>query len=532
MYKVFLVEDEIVIREGIRDNVDWKSAGFEFCGEAADGEIALPLIETTQPDVVITDIKMPFMDGLQLSKIIREHMPWIKVIILSGHDEFEYAQAAVKLGVTEYLLKPVSALDLRSVLVRVATTLEKEKKEREDLRRLRGQVEDNLAVLRDKFLLRLVMGGISSAEAVEQSGQLGLEIIAKCYLIILLRIELCESAQPFNYQEYQRVERLVASLVETNPDALLTRKDMEELVIVLKGENPEQLKVDGDFIAGLLQREVETKTTCGLLLGVGNPQQRIGDIHRSFTEALIRIKSSERQELVADPRQGADPVALSKVDRSALEHYLKSGMGQDFDHFFDVYLQPVGASVLRAQLVKHYIFMDILLTVAQFVSDLGGDVDQVIPELHHVEQLLVNVTTIDQLKEEMRKIFSSALAFRNSLVGNQRALTIQKAKAYLDSHFTDPDLQLNDVAAQVSLSPSHFSVVFSHETGETFKDYLTRLRIKRAQELLRTTDLKGVEIAYQSGYNDPHYFSMIFKKNTGLTPREFRAQAESRKGTG
>jgi two-component system response regulator YesN len=102
LYKVFLVEDEIVAREGIRDNVDWKSAGFEFCGEAPDGEIALPLIETARPDVLITDIKMPFMDGLQLCRVIRERMPWVKIIILSGHDEFDYAQAAVKLGVTEY----------------------------------------------------------------------------------------------------------------------------------------------------------------------------------------------------------------------------------------------------------------------------------------------------------------------------------------------------------------------------------------------------------------------------------------------
>src|ERR1044071_10393733 len=103
-YKVFFVEDEIITREGIRDNVDWRGSGFDFCGEATDGEMALPLLRTTQPDVLITDIKMPFMDGLQLSKIVRERMPWIKIIILSGHDEFEYAQKAIGLGITDYLL--------------------------------------------------------------------------------------------------------------------------------------------------------------------------------------------------------------------------------------------------------------------------------------------------------------------------------------------------------------------------------------------------------------------------------------------
>nr|NIP41411.1 response regulator [candidate division Zixibacteria bacterium]NIW43692.1 response regulator [Gammaproteobacteria bacterium]NIR62732.1 response regulator [candidate division Zixibacteria bacterium]NIS44803.1 response regulator [candidate division Zixibacteria bacterium]NIT52235.1 response regulator [candidate division Zixibacteria bacterium] len=145
-YKVFLVEDEIITREGIRDNVDWGAAGFEFCGEAADGEIALPLIEETQPDVLITDIKMPFMDGLQLSKIVREHMPWIKIIILSGHDEFNYAQSAVKLGVTDYLLKPISAQDLRTVLKKLTTTLDREKQQREKLKTLETRVEDSLTL--------------------------------------------------------------------------------------------------------------------------------------------------------------------------------------------------------------------------------------------------------------------------------------------------------------------------------------------------------------------------------------------------
>jgi len=127
-YKVFFVEDELVTREGIRDNVNWKANGFEFCGEAPDGEVALPLLQAAQPDVLITDIKMPFMDGLQLCKIVRERMPWVKIVILSGHDEFEYAQQAITLGVTEYLLKPVSAQDLHMVLHKVAAQIEREER--------------------------------------------------------------------------------------------------------------------------------------------------------------------------------------------------------------------------------------------------------------------------------------------------------------------------------------------------------------------------------------------------------------------
>src|SRR5512143_3449694 len=162
-YKVFFVEDEIITREGIRDNVDWQASGFEFCGEATDGEMALPLLRTAQPDVLITDIKMPFMDGLQLSKIVRERMPWVKIIILSGHDEFEYARKAISLGVTDYLLKPVTVQSLQATLQRLSVQLDRERKEQDDLKQLREQMEDNHAMLCERLLFKLVIGAVSPA---------------------------------------------------------------------------------------------------------------------------------------------------------------------------------------------------------------------------------------------------------------------------------------------------------------------------------------------------------------------------------
>ena len=162
-YQVFFVEDEIVTREGIRDNVDWQAQGFELCGEAPDGEIALPLLQAARPDVLITDIKMPFMDGLQLCKIVRERMPRTKVVILSGHDEFDYAQQAVKLGVTEYLLKPVTVLQLHQVLQRLALQLDRERKEQDAVQGLRQQVQESRAALIERLWFKLLVGAISLA---------------------------------------------------------------------------------------------------------------------------------------------------------------------------------------------------------------------------------------------------------------------------------------------------------------------------------------------------------------------------------
>jgi two-component system response regulator YesN len=168
--------------------------------------------------------------------------------------------------------------------------------------------------------------------------------------------------------------------------------------------------------------------------------------------------------------------------------------------------------------------VDIVLAVAKLVNELGGEVDKVIPELNSIEMIMANIGSVEQLREQTRKLLYSALAYRDSQPNGQYKTLIRQAKEYLEHHYADPELSLNEVAAQANLSASHFSVVFSQETSQTFKEYLTEIRINKAKELLRMTSLRSADIAYQVGYNDPHYFSSVFKKNTGLSPMEFRSQ--------
>ncbi len=525
-YKVFLVEDEIVAREGIRNAINWPAIGFEFCGEASDGELALPRIEECKPDVLITDIKMPFMDGLQLSRIVREHMPWVKIIILSGYDEFAYAQTALKIGVTEYMLKPVSAADIIEVLQRVTIALDQEKSEREHLRQLKSQVESNVRVQREQLLLRLVLGGIASAEAIEQGQQVGLDLVASHYLVMLIRIELCDDSKPYDYDAYQRIEKLVANLTGDSADILLTKKDIEELLLVLKGNNEEQLQQEASFWAALIQKEIAGDAVCRLGIEIGSPQERLSDLHRSFAQALIKTKNAASAPLAAGAQVSETPTELLKLDHRELENYLKFGDLDVFDAFFESHLRPICESALRSEVVMHYLFLEVFLTAAQFVSDLGGADSQVAPEIQHIEEILRRVTTIAHIKAELRQVMRSVLTFRDGQVNRQRTVIIQQAKAYIDDHFSDPELQMTDVAKHFNLSPNHFSTVFSQEIGESFRDYLNNLRLNRAKELLRTTNIKCAEVAYQSGYNDAHYFSTFFKKKVGVTPQEFRERSQ------
>lgn len=520
VFKVFLVEDEITTREGIRNNVDWRSAGFELCGEAPDGEIALSQIEATQPDVLITDIKMPFMDGLQLCKIIREHMPWMKIIIISGYNDFQYAQTAIKLGVTEYLVKPVSTQDLKAVLERVAIALNQEQVERAYLKRLRSQVEDNLGLLREKFLLRLVTGGESSISAVEQSQQLGLNILSPFYQVVLLEVKPGPGAPFPDYPTCQRVERVIVDLVSTNSDMLLTKKGLEEFVLVLKGENLEQLDQETPFMVNLIQNEVAQETGCQLVAGIGMPQQRLGDLHRSFAEALVKVKGLWEESQTGE---------LKKLDHHVLRRFLENGQISDLGTFMLRSIRPFIQAALRSRLLKHYIVIDLALAATQFVSDLGGNPAQVIPTTYSDGDSLDRLTTLEQIEAEVHRLFSSAMVFRDRLTENNRAAVIQQAKTYIDNRYSDPDLSLNEVAAQVNFSPNHFSTVFRSEMGLTFRDYLSQVRIEQAKKLLANTAMKVFEIAYRCGYNDPHYFSLIFRRNCNQSPQQYReAQNDSR----
>ena len=522
-YKVFFVEDEVITREGIRDNVDWQANGFEFCGEAADGEMALPLLRTAQPDVLITDIKMPFMDGLQLSKIVRERMPWVKIIILSGHDEFEYAQEAISIGVTDYLLKPVTVKKLQSALQKLTLQLDQERKEQDNLKKLQEQVEENRATLRERLLFKLVVGAISPTEAIEKGQALGLDLIARYYLVVVLKIELGDRTEQYDYDEYQQIQRVVIGLVEKNPDIFVIKRDWGDLILIIKGSTPEYFEEERDFLLEEIGQAV-AKTRYQLTIGVGDSKNRIADIYQSFVEALANIQNPVGDDNKSVLTQAVERAELLKVDKSAVENYLHSGVKDEFDEFFNAYLRPLGETALKSNLIKNYIFVDVVLATAKLVNELDGEVDLIIPELNSIEMVMANIKTIEQLREQAYKILSGGLVFRDSRPNGQYKNLIRQAKDYLEQHYMDPELSLNEVAAQANLSASHFSVVFSQETGQTFKEYLTEIRINKAKELLRMTALRSADIAYQVGYNDPHYFSSVFKKNTGVSPIEFRSQ--------
>ena len=164
MYSVFLVDDEPILLEGIRSKIDWESIGLNFVGEATDGEIALSMMQEIKPDILITDVKMPFMDGLELSSAIKKIQPWIKIIILSGHDEFDYAKKAISIGVEDYLLKPFTANEVIESLKKVSIQIDRERTQLSDITKMKQELESKNKIIQKEFLIDLIHGVINHDE--------------------------------------------------------------------------------------------------------------------------------------------------------------------------------------------------------------------------------------------------------------------------------------------------------------------------------------------------------------------------------
>jgi two-component system response regulator YesN len=339
---------------------------------------------------------------------------------------------------------------------------------------------------------------------------------------VIIKTELMDLSDQFNYDDYQNALKIITDIVDNNPDVLFIRRDWEGLIFLIKGNTSEYLVEEKDLLLERIGQDIQ-KTRYQLSIGCGSVKNRIAYIYQSFVEALVDIQNSTNET-----RAGAtitmEKADLLKIDSSAVDDYLRTGVKEDFDNFFNSFIQPLGDNVLSSNYIKNYIFINVVLAVVKFMNELGGDIDQAVLALNSIETTLKDIKTKDQLKNQVSRILESALAFRDNQANRQYTAIIRQAKDFIDQHFDDADLSLSDVAARVNLSPSHFSVVFSHETSQTFKDYLTETRIKKAKEMLRMTNLKAAEISYQVGYNDPHYFSYVFRKNTGLSPTEFRAQ--------
>lgn len=534
MLKIFLVEDEFVMREGIKNNIDWTAEGFLFCGEASDGEIAYKLIQSKQPDIIITDIKMPFMNGLELSRLIRNELPQSKIIILSGHEEFSYAQEAIKIGVAEYLLKPIKSSELIKVVKRVSKQIIHERQEKENFERYKREMEENETYIKRRLFDEMIEGTLSTAEILERGKELGFEMSAQYYQIALLKYDFKGENEGYS-NELLGLDHMLNSINSRYKNIIFFDRAIEGTALIIKEDSLEKLELTRNQYIEEIKTVFSQYPEVGYFGGIGIPVSRLSRLYESYKSAALAfarrfildknaiIRGDELAELIYESGDTSiNTLEIGNLDIKKAEVFLRSGEANEISFFVEEFLKSIGRASQRSILFKQYIFMNIYFTVLSFLKEIGKPDILTEESFNGVDEMKEVLIDFDKVKTYMIRIFTIAIEQRDILRTKRYHRMIEKAKEYINEHYTDSNISLNEVAAYVNISPSHFSTVFSRETGSSFIRYLTDLRMNKARELLKCSDLRCSEISMEIGYKDPHYFSYLFKKEQNCTPLQYR----------
>lgn len=528
MKKVMLVDDEILIRENIRDCVDWEKEGFTYCGDASDGEVALPMIEQLMPDILITDIKMPFMNGLELSTIVRQRMPNIKIIILSGHDEFEYARSALRIGVEEYCLKPVTSTDIIRLLHTVSDKIDQERLELQRIEKLQQKESDQVSLSHEKLLGDLCSGMISTMDAIHTASSLSINLVARYYAVVLSDIRCLDNSTSIAAEIVREVENLLYKQVESHCSPLFYKRNRTEMVWIFKGESKEELQQSLTKLHNEYKGNVEQLIACTIAIGTGSIQNRLQGVHLSFLDA--EEDKYWRRQSQQNSRAFSEAIGMTLdhtafLDRNRFLEFLKLGSLSQLEPFLHPFTDKLQTVHWQSSLYGYYILNDLTLEVFRAAKEMYRTVEISEETLVQCQQRIGIIRSREEACDYLVKLAEHFWLWRTESM-DRYAEMITQVKDYLHHNFDNDNLSLQEAAKHVRVSPSHLSKVFSQETGQTFMSYLTNTRIRKAMELLQSTNHKSYEVANRVGYNDAHYFSNLFKKVTGMTTTEYRKQGQ------
>lgn len=538
--KVFLVEDEMVIRRGIKNSIDWEKEGYIFCGEASDGELAYPMIIKEKPDILITDIRMPFMDGLELCKLVKKELPNIKILILSGYDEFDYAKEAIRLGVTEYLLKPISSGKLLEALNGVSESIRREKEDKDLVRKYMEEMLENTEHEKQKFFEQMIAGNLSMADALETGKKYEMNLSAGMYNLLLFRFTLGEENRKSG-ELLGEAEYAIEKLTERLEYVFEFQRGVEGWAFLLMADNEEQMSERVKELSKDLEEIMKNYSTIAYFGGIGQPVARLRELEESFREAERALAARFTMELnriisVEDIRMAQNVDTLDDIEitsfgeiektRTILEKFLNNGAEDEIDEFVDVYINELPEENLKSVLMRQYIIMDAYIVMMSFCEKIEGIEGEMQAQSEELKNSMKTIQTLEEIKNYIRMLLKKIIGVRDTISGRRYSDIIEIAKDQIRKTYMSDEISLNTIAAEVGMSPSYFSSIFSKEMGKTFVEYLTEIRMDRAKELLMCSSMKTSEIGYEVGYKDPHYFSYIFKKTQNCTPKEFRARGK------
>ena len=540
MIKVFLVEDEIIIREAIHKMIPWAEYGFELIGEAKDGEMALPLIKKSKPDVLITDIKMPFMDGLTLSRLVKKDLPNTKIIIISGYDDFDYARQAITLGIEQYLLKPISKDEFLELLEGIRSKYKKENEQKLYYQKFENEIKAYEKNAQRDFFELLVSEDVDLQRIYEQADRLQIDIMAQCYNLVLFDIGAKSDYQNVGDRysnDAADVQNKIDEFFINNRSYQLFRNQQFNYAVLIKGDENEIGQITAECIE-FLKTTFEQNGTLEWFVCAGKSVERLSMMSECYKEAMksfayrylgyryvFSYENIEKTE--KDEDMNLQNIDMNAVKQEIIYNFLFNALDEEVDSFVKNYLQMIGGEAMRSKMFQQYILLNLHFCLTSFAEKLGYDKTEIDDSLKFIVDERIKST--EDLEKIIGSILRKGIRLREERSKGRNQSVIRTALQYMEENFTDDSLTLNRVAGVANVSANHFSALFSQEMGQTFIEYLTQLRMNRAKEQLRCTDMRSGEIALEVGYKDPHYFSFLFKKTQGCTPSEYRNQTRSQK---
>lgn len=517
MYRVIIVDDEPVIRRGLRETIEWDSLDLEVAGEAADGKEALKLIEAIRPEILITDIRMPQMDGLELIREVRKLDYDVKITILSGYDDTRYLQAAIKLGVDNYLLKPIDNDELIGNLKNAVSEIEKEAVV--DL-----HIRQGSALLRSNTLRRLVTGNISLDELKEKADFLGISVRAERYVCAVCAMSRQSPTDVRKRLSEAWVREMTGAVPGGERVAFLDGDGNLTLVTAFESA-PEGREALDRSLNALAERALREHGVA-LMIGAGRPVARAEDIHLSYESALesleygVFMNNSGVIWYDGVPAASLPPHAFDRIDPEKMKALIRKGDQAGLKAWLDGELNALISEAAPPVGQVHNLLMHIAVRMTDGFHELYGSVNANAKPMDFDFARLFALRRFADMRRWLFELCDGLFDANQAVLGKSTSL-VGMAVAYTNEHYRE-GVSLKQVAADLHINTSYLGQIFKKETGSAFTDYVNTLRIREAQRLLANPALKVYEVAERVGFTDYHYFLKIFKKVTGTTPKDLR----------
>ena len=527
MLRVLVVDDEMFVRQMLIRCINWENLGLTIVGEAQDAYDGMMLVREKDPDIIFTDIRMPRMTGLEFAKNILEEFPEKQVVIVSGYDDFEYAREGIKIGIFDYLLKPINREELTDVAVRVRDEVLNDRQHKQEYNLYKEKLQKNAEFIVENNLGFLLTS--SSAEDIKDELQ---------YFGIHLQADICQVAlvkaisdEPGNIEKNMILQLQSRDLIEqffANAEGIYVFDSKVSSVAIL---NMNQ-SLDLYALCESLKKKLMRSITAGIVIGLGNRYASLDMIRASFQEAFnaldYRYTAGDNQVIqyrdiypYSEIVTGIDEKMILDLTRN-----LKSGMMSEamevLTQLFEN-LRTRMASKDTALMIAFKIGMEICIVAVEMkltVEEMGKDSGTLISGL-------LDLDNLDACYVYLRKEISNLSKAVMKHNGDKDRNIVGNVIDYIEEHYADPELTLAGIAKDIYTNSSYLSRIFKEKTGTTFSGYVFEIRMKKAVELVKATNLRSYEIAEKVGIEDPHYFSTCFKKYTGKSVKEYKNTSET-----